>query len=630
MEHRRDIDGLRAIAVLSVVFFHARVSWFQGGFVGVDVFFVISGYLITSIIQKEIEAGHFTLGTFYERRVRRILPALFVTVVATWIIALWLYMPPEFKSYSASVATTATFVSNILFWRQGGYFAAPAEIKPLLNLWSLAVEEQFYLLFPVVMIVLSRYGRRTRFLAIGFVLLISIGVNIWSTSQAPGAAFYLTPTRAWELMMGALLVFDHLPVAPSRRVAECAAIIGLGMILWAVFFFSSKTHFPGVSAAIPCMGTALLIYSGATAQTMIGRALGTKPLVFIGLISYSLYLFHWPLFAFARYYWIVPLPAYATGAILIVAGVAAGLSWKYIEQPFRTRRGRIARRELFAGAAIASGVLLAAGLVGYANDGFPKRFPGYAHLEYTDRLAEYNERTCFLLSDQSPPDWKGDQCLLSKRGRPIAFLWGDSYAAHLAPGIKANASLIDYDVLQYSVASCAPILHRESTWRGGCQAAAEEALAIVKKYSVARVILAANWEKESNYYDHFFANIRNTIAVLRSLGVDVVVIGQSPVFTFWDSLDVEYRLKASHRSTSTFYPFLSFGDGFIMNIKKELAGIPLVNPMTVLCRPRTCEIFANGEPLYIDGGHFSALGSTILIRAIAKELNAPSYMAGKE
>src|SRR5579864_5874250 len=174
MTYRHDIDGLRGLAVLSVIFFHAGFSWFRGGFIGVDVFFVISGYLITSIIQKEIDESHFTLANFYERRVRRIMPALFVTIVGTWIVALLLYMPPEFKSYSASVATTATFVSNILFWRQGGYFAGPAEIKPLLNIWSLAVEEQFYLLFPVTMIFLARFGHKTRLFVIGLVLLVSL------------------------------------------------------------------------------------------------------------------------------------------------------------------------------------------------------------------------------------------------------------------------------------------------------------------------------------------------------------------------------------------------------------------------------------------------------------------------
>ena len=623
MTYRRDIDGLRGIAVLSVIFFHAGFSWFQGGFIGVDVFFVISGYLITAIIQKEIDGGSFSLAKFYQRRVRRIMPALFVTIIVTWIVAWLMYMPPEFKSYSASVTTTATFVSNILFWRQGGYFSGPAEIKPLLNLWSLSVEEQFYLLFPVTMLLLARYGRRTRLLLIMSALLISLAVSIWSTAHTPRAAFFLTPSRAWELMLGGVLAFDFFKAPRSRWLAEGSAVVGLSMILWSVTVFSSKTHFPGASAAIPCTGAAFLILSGENGKTTIGRILGSQPLVFMGLISYSLYLFHWPVFAFVRYYWILPLSVSVRAAVLIFSTVAAALSWKYIESPFRSTRGWVSRRSLYLGAAVASLLFLAVGLVGYVGEGFPGRYPGYAHLQYRDRLAEYNERSCFLQWDQELSDWKGDQCLLSKRGLPTALLWGDSFAAHLVPGIKANASLMDYDVLQYSVASCAPILDRESSWRGGCRAAAEQALSIVSRFSVVRVILAVRWDAEHPYYDDFFAGIKNTIAVLRSRGIDVVIIGQSPAFTFWDSLDVQYRLKISHRSDSNFYPFLSFGRDFISNIKTELAGIPLVDPMEVLCRPQACQIVANGELLYIDGAHLSVLGSTILVRAIAKELNAP-------
>jgi peptidoglycan/LPS O-acetylase OafA/YrhL len=555
------------------------------------------------------------------------MPALLVTIIITWIAAWLMYMPPEFKSYSASVTTTATFVSNILFWRQGGYFAGPAEIKPLLNLWSLSVEEQFYLLFPVTMLFLARFGQKIRLCVISVVLLTSFVLSIWSTSHTPGAAFFLTPSRAWELMLGAVLAFDFLKASQSRWLAESTAVVGLGMILWSAIVFSSKTHFPGASAAMPCLGAAFLILSGAKMKTAIGRILGSQPLVFIGLISYSLYLFHWPVFAFVRYYWILPLSVYVRAAVLIFSTVAAALSWKYIESPFRSTRGRISRRTLYLGAAVASVILLGVGLVGYVGEGFPRRYPGYAHLQYRDRLAEYNERSCFLMSDQKLSDWKGDQCRLTKRGLPTALLWGDSFAAHLAPGIKANASLMDYDVLQYSVASCAPILDRESSWRGGCRAAAEQALSIVRRFSVVRVILAVRWDAEHRYYDDFFAGIKNTIAVLRSRGVDVVIVGQSPAFTFWDSLDVQYRLKISHRSDANFYPFLSFGRDFISNIKTEFAGIPLVDPMEVLCRPQACEIVANGEPLYIDGAHFSVLGSTILVRAIAGELNAP--MGGK-
>jgi peptidoglycan/LPS O-acetylase OafA/YrhL len=380
MPYRPDVDGLRAVAVLSVLLFHARVPGFSGGFVGVDVFCVISGFLITSITVREIKDGSFSLAAFYERRARRILPALFVTVLVSWMAAALLYMPPEFASFSASVAATATFVSNIVFWNQSGYFAGPAEIKPLLHVWSLAVEEQYYLLFPPALMVFARRGRNAAFGFIGIVFLISFAVGVWATIRAPGAAFYLTPARAWELMLGAMLAFDGIPGIGGDRIANCAGVLGLGMIAWAVAAFSSATPFPGWNAAIPCVGTALLLHSGGSGRTVTARLLRIKPLVFVGLISYSLYLFHWPLLAVARYFWIAPLPPWAGPVLLGIAGVAAALSWRFVEQPFRAR-SRITRRQVFSAGAVASAVAITAGLGGYLSDGIPARFPAYAHLD---------------------------------------------------------------------------------------------------------------------------------------------------------------------------------------------------------------------------------------------------------
>jgi peptidoglycan/LPS O-acetylase OafA/YrhL len=622
VEHRRDIDGLRGLAVLAVVLFHARFSLFQGGFVGVDVFFVISGYLITSIISKDLEDRSFTLAQFYERRVRRILPALIVTVVATWILAYWQYMPPEFKDYSASVASTSVFGSNILFWWQGGYFEGPTEIKPLLNLWSLAVEEQFYLFFPLTMLFLSRFRPSHRQFAIASVLLFSFTLSVARTAEDPEGAFYLTSTRAWELMIGALLAIDGWRVVPKRVVAELEAIAGLGMLAWAFWGFSSRTHFPGVSAAVPCLGAALLIHSGMNHHTWVRRALVFRPLVFIGLISYSLYLFHWPLLAFARYYWIALLPVHITVGVIILAIAAAAFSWRYIEQPFRCRT-RFRRRDLFIGATVASALLMATGVLGAAKEGFPSRFPGYAHMNIRGNLPAYNIETCFLGWRQPVSEWRGQECFLTSLGKPPVLLWGDSFSAHLVPGFKANSSLLEYDVLQYSVSGCAPIVGGESTWRGGCRAAADQALAIAKKYGVTGVILAANWNEELTHYGDGYAGIRRTAEVLKSMGKEVVIIGQTPVFAFWDSLDVQYRLTATHRPTSNYYRFLRVGGEFSHEFKQELSGIPIIDPMDVLCRPQSCQVTANTEPLYIDGAHLSVAGSTILLRSIAAGLNQP-------
>jgi peptidoglycan/LPS O-acetylase OafA/YrhL len=629
LRYRSDIDGMRAVAILAVLCFHAGIGPFRGGFVGVDVFFVISGYLITSIIQKDISLGNFTLGAFYERRARRILPALFATISLTWVLAYFMYMPPEFKSYSASVASTSAFMSNVLFWHEGGYFAAPSEFKPLLNTGSLAVEEQFYVIFPLAMPLLTRCRKATRLLAISCVLAASLCLSVWSSFKTPGAGFYLTPTRVWELMLGALLALSDLPQLRSKMGREILGALGLTMVLWAAFWFSSGTRFPGYSALLPCIGTVLLIYSGTGQSTVMARFLSIKPLVFIGLISYSLYLFHWPLLAMARYYWIKPLSVAAATGLMFFAGVLAILSRRYIEQPFRQRSGVLPRHRLFLYAGCISLFFLGGGLTGFAKQGFPWRYPGYSHMEYRDHIPEYEERKCFLMPDQEVADWQGDQCFVSRSGRPVALVWGDSFAAHLTPGLRSNSSRIDYDVLEYATAICMPIIDEESSWRGGCRAAAEKGLMIAEKYRVSKVLLAGNWHQEAAHYRDFYGEIRKTVAALRSKGIEVAVIGQSPTFTFWDSLDAEYRLKAQHRGTANFYQYLSFEPEFIDQQSREFAGVPIVDPMRFLCQPKQCDILREGKPLYIDGGHLSVAGSTMLVRSIADELNVFGELSEK-
>jgi peptidoglycan/LPS O-acetylase OafA/YrhL len=603
------------------VLFHAHTPWFGGGFVGVDVFFVISGFLISSLIREEIARGEFTFRGFYERRARRILPALGVTVVLAWIAAIFLYMPPEFQAFSASLIGSASFVSNFIFWRETAYFAGPAEIKPLLHLWSLAVEEQFYVLFPPMLILLGRFGRKYVFYGVLSVLIISFAISVWASYAAPGAAFYLTPSRAWELMLGTVLAFEQIPRLRSQRIAECVAFVGIAMTLAPIFYFSPGTRFPGFNAALPCIGAALLLWSGTQDETTVHRLLSSKPFVFVGLISYSLYLFHWPLLAFARYYWIAPLPVGATVTALCCAAVFATLSWKFIEQPVRSSR-RLSQSRLFTYAASASMIVIVIGIVGFTTDGFAARYPDYVHLEYKDRLPEYNEGSCFLMWGEASTNWEGDKCFLVRRGQPVALLWGDSFSAHLAPGIKANADRLKYDILQYSVASCAPIVDEESTWRGGCLDAATTAMRMIAKYHVATVFLSVNWYVEAPYYHDIFAGVRRTIEQLREQGVTVVIIGQTPVFQFWDSLDVAYRLRASGRSTTDFSPYLAFDPNWPSRVDREFSGVNLIEAMNDLCRPGACTVLADGQPLYIDGGHLSVLGSKILIDKIVAALNA--------
>ncbi len=367
MKYRREIDGLRAVAVVPVILFHAGFASFAGGYVGVDVFFVISGYLITSILIEDLERDRFSIARFYERRARRILPALFFMMVCCLPLA-WAWMlPSEFKDFSQAMIAVSLFVSNILFWRKTDYFAPAAEENPLLHTWSLAVEEQFYIVFPLLLLVLWRFGRNPVMWAIVLLSLASLAVAEWGSRNAPVANFYLIVPRLWELGAGAIcaLVLHGRPV----RVNTLLSTLGLGLIVLSVFAFDGDTPFPSLYALAPVGGTALIILF-AGPDTPVGRLLSLRAFVGIGLISYSAYLWHQPLFAFAR---IRSFGHVEDGLLLALAAASLGLgwlSWRYIERPFR-KGGSVLPRQagVFAASAVGIAAFMGFGLYGHLSDG---------------------------------------------------------------------------------------------------------------------------------------------------------------------------------------------------------------------------------------------------------------------
>ena len=312
MRYRREVDGLRTLAVLPVIFFHGGFSAFSGGFVGVDVFFVISGYLITSIILADLEAGQFSLVRFYERRARRILPALFLVMATTSLFAYLWMMPDEFKNFGQSLLATAMFSNNLLLAITSDYWSLASEFKPLLHTWSLGVEEQYYVIFPLLMIICWAYFRSWEMFVLGFLLVVSMIAAVWGVAHIPTMAFYALPTRAWEILLGALVAYylAHNKVdVMARSCNQVLGLIGLVLILVPVFIFNENYLSPGLTTLAPTVGTVLIILF-ALEGTIIHRLLSSRAMVGLGLISYSLYLWHQPLFALARVY-SVQLPASA-------------------------------------------------------------------------------------------------------------------------------------------------------------------------------------------------------------------------------------------------------------------------------------------------------------------------------
>jgi peptidoglycan/LPS O-acetylase OafA/YrhL len=456
MNYRREIDGLRALAVLPVILFHAGFETFSGGFVGVDVFFVISGYLITTIILAELEQGKFSIVNFYERRARRILPALFLVMLVCIPFAWFWLLPSDMKDFSQSLVAVSLFVANIFFWLESGYFAPAAELKPLLHTWSLAVEEQFYLLFPVFLMFFWKFGRTFILVMFSLIFLLSLAIADWASYVMPSAAFYLLPTRGWELLIGSFAAFyfrnPRRPIT-GKILGEVGGLLGVILICLAIFIYTKNTPFPGLYALVPTLG-ALLIILFANQKNYVGRFLGNKFFVGLGLISYSAYLWHQPLFAFARHKGITDADYFVFLILSFVSLLLAYVSWKFVETPLRNKQ-KFSRASIFTlgGGGIILFVVL--GSYGVSNNGFVWRFPVYTEVLSKLQWSEENNITqdCKSL-------FGGDQyCRITNPTvAPTDILIGDSHANHFFPGLSHYLEKKDRNLLMFGAGACPPFI----------------------------------------------------------------------------------------------------------------------------------------------------------------------------
>lgn len=384
MKYRAEIDGLRALAVVPVILFHAGFEIFSGGFVGVDVFFVISGYLITTILIADIENNRFSIVNFYERRARRILPALYLVVFSTIVASFFILYPEDLVSFAKSVVAVPIFSSNFFFWSERGYFGGATEFKPLVHTWSLAVEEQFYILFPIFLLLLKKY-RRIFYSLLSLIFLLSISSSYYVTLLHFDTAFYFPVTRAWELLFGSFgaLLLRYKTFTLKNWVADLIAIIGLGLIFYSYTNFDSNTLFPYVNALIPVVGTFLFIIT-AQHSIFVKNFLSSHIIVYVGLISFSLYLWHQPLFALARH---LDLFNGNVAFLIVATFVFSYLSYAFVEKPFRDRN-RISKRKVFLWSIVSSLILVSLGFVTISKLGFPNRFKAEDR-EILTQLANY-------------------------------------------------------------------------------------------------------------------------------------------------------------------------------------------------------------------------------------------------
>ncbi len=610
--YRKDIDGLRAVAVLPVVLYHAGMSVLGGGFVGVDVFFVISGYLITSILADDIRRGDVSfLGLilgFYERRARRIFPALFFMLLVSIVIFTVILLPFDLRAFSRSVIATVSFTSNILFYLESGYFAAPSELKPLLHTWSLAVEEQFYIVFPILLYLLSRTAPRTRNAALVAIVGLSFAASVWGVGPYPSATFYFLPSRAWELLLGSLLALNVIPAPAGRGLREAGAALGLALIAYSVLTLSAADPFPGWNAAPPCLGAALIIWAGAGGDSLGGRLLGLGPVVFIGKISYSLYLWHWPIIVFVKYSTDRPLSPAETGMVIAASLVAAILSWRLVEQPFRGKGSRFSRRGIFTASAVAAALLLSVGAVSYVSKGWPQRFPEAIpiiakYAEYPPRFGMLRPGTCFLRDNQPADEYDRDACYGG--ASPDVLIWGDSFAAHLYRGVSGQASRANLTTGQATLSLCAPILNLSAYYTANCKEFNDHIFSLIRQDPPKTVILAGRWEVVG--LDDI-ARLGDTIAALKAAGSQVIVVGQSPIFA---APAYAMYIKALHNNTVG-SPVAENDYGPLNQRVAEVAaqsGAAFFAPEQLFCNGGRCRIQQDGALLFWDNSHLTEEGS---------------------
>jgi peptidoglycan/LPS O-acetylase OafA/YrhL len=622
LTYRPDIDGLRAIAVLGVLFFHAVSgsgigveAGLSGGFVGVDVFFVISGYLITGLILQELRKGQFHLVKFWERRIRRILPAL-AAVVITCVIAGWfLLLPDDFKKLGDSVFAQSLLASNIYFCLYTGYFAPPVDSTPLLHTWSLAVEEQFYLLFPLLLIALKYVPRKAFGPVILVLCVLFFSLTVYCSYVAPELNFFMLPTRAWELLIGAWLAsLTSRPETP-RWLDESLAWAGLAAIFYAMLTFDQHTRFPGVATLFPCGGTALIIWANSRAMTSAGKILSLRPIVFVGLVSYSLYLWHWPILMFASYWSFSNPSALHQMSLLFLSFIVAVLSWKFIETPFRKRLILKTRGQIFSFAGVTFAILMAAGIVVDQGRGFPSRFSPQA-LAYASGSADQGyridlpralaERGIFIRLGPT------DQRLPTR-----LFVWGDSHAMAvlsivntlcqehgiqaLAATHSATAPMLGYDFEGQSSLKQDSIPYNNAVYR------------FIQANHIGDVFLVARWGGGyGSETTQLHSCLLNTIAALKDAGCRVWILGQVPC----PGLNVPRYLAifGGENPENLIFPLTYFHHD--TQIQDQIfAGISpadatILDPTSLFVGPdNQLKVVEGGKCLYFDGHHLSVEGA---------------------
>jgi peptidoglycan/LPS O-acetylase OafA/YrhL len=618
---RADIQGMRAVPVLAVVAFHASHAVLHGGVIGVDIFFVLSGYLITQVLLRPMEEKRFSIREFYRRRIRRLYPALFTVLAFTTVMGLAFFPPTLLKELVKSQFFTTLFLSNLAFARETGYFDLQAELKPLLHTWSLGVEEQFYLLFPPILYVLHRWGKRLMWPALFALAIWSLWFSQTRLAAHPEVSFYFPTSRAFELLIGALCVAIDRHVSLPVPAQRALSLAGLAAIVLGLVLINADSPFPGLLALLPCLGTAALLVSP---QGWANRLLSWPPLVRIGDISYSLYLWHWPLLVFTRF--VFPDAPWMTVVALILSLGLAWLSWRYIETPFL--RERPEKRPLpvwvFGGLAMAASIGLC--LCIYYAGGLPQRFSPQERV-YLEATNDYNHdrNRCHMRSDR--PLAYDKLCVYGAEGVPASYaVWGDSHGAELAKVLGERLTARGASLKSITMSGCPATLSRKPVCR---QHNIDTLAAMTADPHMQVVILVGNLHDDDASSRAAIKGMEHTALELKKAGKHVVIVYPIPTFDYDPPSKLALESRAGHAPETIGSPRAAY-EKKRGHIRDEFARFTAAHDMTgirtdkIFC-DAVCHIYAPGKGvLYFNAGHLSLTGAGLLADEIERTLETQS------
>ncbi|MEH6359723.1 MAG: acyltransferase family protein [Amylibacter sp.] len=648
IKYRPEIDGLRCIAVLAVVFFHFSVPGFSGGFVGVDIFFVISGFLIGGILWQELTTnGKVSFARFYLRRLRRLAPAFVVMAVITSIFAYYILLPFEFREFGKALISSTVYLSNVLFYRQSGYFDSGADEKVLLHTWSLSVEEQFYIFLPFLILIFAKHHKALH-IALAVIATLSLLACIWFTRSSHTATFFLFPFRAWELLIGVLLAIYGQKTQENWRHGPAASWAGLALLLGAIGFVQAGDNFPGTQALFPVAGTALVIWNGRD-DNPVNRALSSPVPVFIGLISYSLYIWHWPILTLSQYYFDGYRSGIEAACWLLFAITVATISWWFVERSVRRARN-LSGRVLVGSAVVASVGLLSIGSVLYLKDGLPNRFGPIVrtHIDATsDFLQDWSR--CYIT--ETGPLGGLEVCPIGPEGQaPEVLVWGDSHLRAFKEGVALAALKHGKAGLLVWNAGCPPLFgltKRETASTrqedAQCLVATERLQKAIPQLSgIHTVLLIGRWtyyaegqgigndahnkitlsdlngpKNSTDTQRTIFAKaVRDTIAQLSSSFENIYILRQVPEIPQYDSrkiarMMVHGRLKSGSeldKITSISVDDLklrTYGAEKPFQALQVSGNLEILDSWQQMCGPKGCSAIVDGRALYFDNNHIT-------------------------